>query len=110
MFAAVDLHNDVHAILVGEPTSNKPNHYGQMESFELPNSKIKVTYSTKHFHLIRNADPPSLDPDIDVPCSLEDFLAGRNPVFDAVLRLPLKEETLRGGNKSSTRLQPSGLE
>jgi hypothetical protein len=86
MFAAVDLHDDLHAILVGEPTGNKPNHYGQAAAFELPNSKLKVKYSTKHFHLIRNADPPSLKPDIFVPYSLVDYLAGRDPVLDAVLR------------------------
>jgi hypothetical protein len=92
MFAAVALHNDLHAILVGEPTGNKPNHYGQVSSFELPNSKLKVQYSTKHFYLIHNADPPSLNPDIYVLCSLEDYLAGRDPVLDAALRRPLKQE------------------
>jgi hypothetical protein len=91
MFAAVELHNDLHAVLVGEPTGNKPNHYGQMETFELPNSKLKVSYSTKHFHMIRNADPSTLKPDIPVPCSLEDYMAGRDPVMDAVLRRSPKQ-------------------
>ncbi len=90
VFAAVYFHNDLHTILIGEPTGNKPNHYGQFESFELPNSKLKVQYSTKHFHLVRDADPPSLDPDVFVQRSLEDYLAGRDPVLDAALRHPLQ--------------------
>jgi len=86
MFAALDLRKDLGALLVGEPTGNKPNHYGEVGSFELPNSKLKVQYSTKHMHPIRNADPPSLAPDVYVPCLLEDYLAGRDPVLDVVLR------------------------
>jgi hypothetical protein len=90
IFAVNRLQGDLHAILIGQPTGNKPNHFGQVASFELPNSKLKVKYSTKHFHMVRNGDPRSFDPDIDVPYSLEDFLAGRDPVFDAALRRPLK--------------------
>jgi len=90
VFAAVYFRNDLHAILIGEPAGNKPNHYGQFESFELPNSKLKVQYSTKHFHLMSDADPPSVKPDIFVQRSLEDYLAGRDPVLDAALRHPLQ--------------------
>jgi hypothetical protein len=52
----------------------------------LPNSKLTVKYSTKHFQPIRNADLPLLAPDVYVPCSLEDYLAGHDLVLDAVLR------------------------
>jgi C-terminal processing protease CtpA/Prc len=78
-----------HAILVGEPAGNKPNHYGSAESFNLPNSKLAVEYSTKYAHLIRDADPLSLEPDITVPSTLNDFLAGRDPVLGAALHHPL---------------------
>jgi len=47
--AVMDFPHDLHAILVGEPTGNKPNHYGQQQNFELPNSRLMVHYSTKHF-------------------------------------------------------------
>jgi hypothetical protein len=90
MFAAMNFRDGLHAILVGEPTGNKPNHYGQAESFVLPNSKLKVAYSTKHFHLIQDADPSTLAPDIFVPYSLNDFLAGRDPVLEAALHHPLQ--------------------
>ena len=79
-----------HAILVGEPAGNKPNHYGSAESFKLPNSKLEVEYSTRYTRLIRDADPSSLDPDIPVPSRLNDFLAGRDPVLEAALHHPLQ--------------------
>lgn len=85
MFAAVDFRDRLHAILVGEPTGNKPNHYGDLRYFLLPNSNLRVNYSTKHFHLIKYADPSTLEPDIFTPQSLNDFLAGRDPVLEAAL-------------------------
>jgi hypothetical protein len=90
VMAVMDFRNDLHAILVGEPTGNKPNHYGQQQNFELPNSRLMVHYSTKHFRLTPDADPPTVEPDILAPASLADFLAGRDPALDAALRHPLQ--------------------
>jgi C-terminal processing protease CtpA/Prc len=90
MFAAMDFRDGIHAILVGEPPGNKPNHYGEQRNFSLPNSKLMVNYSTKHFHLIKDADPSTLKPDIAVRRSLGDFLAGRDPVLEAALHHPLQ--------------------
>ena len=56
----------------------------------LPNSKLKVQYSTQYVRQIHDADPLSLDPDIFVPYSLNDFLAGRDPVLEAALHHPLQ--------------------
>jgi hypothetical protein len=90
VMAVMDFRNDLHAILVGEPTGNKPNHYGQQQNFELPNSRLMVHYSTKHFRLTPDADPPTVEPDILAPASLADFLAGRDPALDAALHHPLQ--------------------
>jgi hypothetical protein len=88
MFAVRDFRDGLEAILVGEPTGNKPNHYGQAESFVLPNSKLKVQYSIKHFHLAEDGDPPAFYPDIAVPVSIQDFLTARDPVLAAALHHP----------------------
>jgi serine/threonine protein kinase len=85
LMAAMDFRSDLHAILIGEPTGNKPNHCGQQEDFSLPNSTLLVHYATKHFHLMQDADPSTLAPDITVPSTLDDFLAGRDPVLEAAL-------------------------
>jgi hypothetical protein len=88
--AVMDFRNDLHAVLVGEPTGNKPNHYGEQQSFLLPNSKLRVQYSVKHMQLMPNADPSTIEPDILAPPALKDFLAGRDPALDAALRHPLQ--------------------
>jgi hypothetical protein len=78
------------ATFVGEPTGGKPNNYGDVNYFQLPNSKLIVNYAVKHFQLTDDGDPPSRDPDVLITRSREDFLAGRDPVLDAVINLPAK--------------------
>lgn len=73
------------ATLVGEPTGGKPNCYGDIGVFGLPNSGLQVRYSKKYFRLTKDGDPPSREPDITVTRSWEDYLAGRDPVLDAVI-------------------------
>jgi hypothetical protein len=84
---AVKLKRDTQAILVGEPTSGKPYHLGQVESMRLPYSKIRVQYSTQYCG-DSSFDSPTLAPDITVQLSSIDFFAGRDPVLDAVLAYP----------------------
>lgn len=84
---AVDLKRRARAILVGEPTGGKPNHYGQVASFTLPNSGIRISYSTRFFRLLSDSDPASLEPDVRVELSSRDYLEGRDPVLETILDL-----------------------
>lgn len=70
--------------LVGEPTAQRPNCFGEIRGFELPNSGLALDCSTKRFHL-DPADPPSLVPDRVVLTTFEDVYHGRDPVLAAVL-------------------------
>jgi hypothetical protein len=83
---ALDLRRNLGAILVGEPTGGKVNSYGEVGEFKLPNSGLRVQYSTRFFKVIENDNSPALEPDIQVPRTLDDALAGRDPVLDAALR------------------------
>lgn len=74
------------AIFIGEPTGGKPNCYGEVHTFALPNSGLMVQYAVKHFQLISDGDPPSREPDLIVTHSWADYLAGRDAVMDAVLK------------------------
>jgi len=85
MFAAWHLREDLHAILIGAPTGDKPNGWGDVKPLILPNSKLQIYYSTKHFTLIPDADPPSIEPDLTVPFTSADFLAGRDPALETAL-------------------------
>jgi len=82
---AITLRREIGAILVGEPTGGKPNAYGQVSTFLLPNSALPVSYSTRFFRLLTDSDPDSLYPNIDAAVSAADYRAGRDPALEAVL-------------------------
>jgi hypothetical protein len=88
--ATMDFRDHLHAILVGEPLGEKPNSYGEVRSFKLPNSGLEVRYSTNFQRLMKDADPPFLAPDVLVTRSLDDFHAGRDPALDAAIHHPLQ--------------------
>lgn len=80
--------------LVGVPTSGSVNHFGEVGSFNLPNSGIRVSYSNKMIWLGDYLDAAqgygieSLKPDLTVYESLEDYLNGIDTVVEAVLKNP----------------------
>ncbi|MEM1126863.1 MAG: hypothetical protein AAGI71_09455 [Bacteroidota bacterium] len=81
---ALELHERWNGLLVGTPTGGKPNHYGEVRGFNLAQSRLRVNHSTKYFTLLPNADPASLNPDIQVPLRAADFFAGRDAALEAV--------------------------
>jgi hypothetical protein len=84
MMNAVEMKNAYGAILVGDPTGGKPNHYGEVRTFDLPRSRLKIQYSTKYFRQV-DGDPPSVAPDVAAPLSWSDWSSGRDPVLEAAL-------------------------
>jgi hypothetical protein len=83
---ARNLQTELHAKLIGEPAGEKLNSYGEVRSFQLPNSHLRVQYSTKFFRLARNGDESVFQPDVTIGRTLADVLASRDPVLDAALR------------------------
>ena len=77
-------HENLKAILVGEPTGDGLNTLGNARPFVLPNSKITGQYTTK---LIGNpkAAPVTPQPDIAAPRTLASDLAGRDPALEAAI-------------------------
>lgn len=82
----VELRDRARARLAGEPTMEKPNIYGDQRFFDLPNSHIRVFYSTRYFRFLKNADPPWWAPDQRIETTAADFLAGRDPVLEWIER------------------------
>jgi hypothetical protein len=82
---ALELKNQTAALLAGEPTGGKPNHFGEIKLFQLPHSKIPIQYSTKYF-AIASEDTSSLLPDIPVEVNLDDYLNDVDPVLEAVIK------------------------
>lgn len=89
MLNAAELHRHAGAILVGEPSGGKPNGYGEVEHFRLPNSGLTVWYSTKYVLAYpERGDAPALVPDVQVPVSSAAYFAARDPVLDSLLSGP----------------------
>jgi hypothetical protein len=82
---AVQIENEVGAVLVGEPTGGKPNSFGEIDTFTLAHSGLTVHISTKYFRLFEDEDPPSLMPDIVVEVESKDYFSITDPVLDTVL-------------------------
>jgi C-terminal processing protease CtpA/Prc len=71
------------ATLVGEPTGGSPNHFGEVRTLRLPNSKLEIWYSTKRFE----RGPPgatTIEPDLRAEAAFADWVEGRDPVLDAI--------------------------
>jgi hypothetical protein len=83
---AMTLKSRYGAVLVGEPSGGSPNHFGEVTSFELPNTKLKVFYSQKRFERA----PPgttTITPDHVARATFADYLAGRDVVLDLIRTL-----------------------
>jgi hypothetical protein len=81
---ALQLKNQTAALLAGEQTGGKPNHFGEIKIFQLPHSKIPIQYSTKYFSASEK-DSPTLSPDIPIKVDFEDYLNNIDPVLETVI-------------------------
>lgn len=77
---AMDFKRLTNAIFVGEETSGKPNHFGEIRKFQLPNSKLYVNYSTKYFKRT-DQNLNTITPDVKIETSFSDFVKGVDPVY-----------------------------
>jgi hypothetical protein len=55
----------------------------------LPNSQLRVSYATKYFRMLPDADPPSLEPEIATPVTIVNQLAGHDAALTAALTAAL---------------------
>lgn len=81
---AIALKNKTNAIMIGQPTGGRPNHYGEVKAFNLPNTGLRVQYSTKYFQY-SSEDTESIFPDINVENTFIDYSNGIDPVIRVIL-------------------------
>lgn len=72
--------------IVGEPTGGAPSQWGDPSAVDVPSAGVTVRVATTYQRFGR---PGALttEPDVLVPLTVEDFLAGRDPVLERALRL-----------------------
>ncbi|HYK20790.1 MAG TPA: hypothetical protein VEV42_08655 [Pyrinomonadaceae bacterium] len=85
MSNAADFRNDLHAILVGEPTGARPNGYQENREFSLPNSHLGVSYSTR-LYKFQEKDTPGIMPDKRIDPDWPSYKRGVDPVLAWILR------------------------
>ncbi len=88
MANAADFRNDLHAILVGEPTGARPNGYQENREFSLPNSHLGVSYSTQ-LYKFQEKDTPGIMPDMRIDPDWQSYRRGTDPVLAWILRQTL---------------------
>ena len=85
MMNALEMRNRTEALLLGEPTGQKPNSFGEIISVDLEGTDLKLQVSTRYFHQIADGDPAAIFPDVEVGISAEQYFAGEDPVLEAAL-------------------------
>ena len=79
---AVEIMEAFDVLVLGENTGGKPNHFGEVRRFVLPESKMVVSHATKYFTLMDD-DPPAIIPDIHTPDTFVSFMKGIDPSLEA---------------------------
>lgn len=82
VWITVDLKQEMNALIVGEPSSNRPNHYGNVSGFNLPNSGLRVSYSNNYWDIYEEVDV--LEPDIPVYRDFDDYVNGVDTVLEHI--------------------------
>jgi hypothetical protein len=81
------LERNTKAIFVGEPTGERPNHYGDAEAITLPSSGIEINLSRKYWEDSQPGDPRLWTaPAIQAPLTLRLFRDGSDPALEAIWR------------------------
>lgn len=78
---AIQIQTSLHAKLIGEAPNGDPNKPGDILPLELPESGLTIFYSTK----LLDRNPNTLEPDVPIDYTIEDFILGNDPVLNAAL-------------------------
>jgi len=72
------------AILVGQMIGEKPNSFQEAREMRLPNSHLRVRYSTQYYHFVVRG-PNAIRPDHELVPTWADYRLGRDPVLAWIL-------------------------
>ena len=81
---AIDFREIAHATLVGETIGERPNSYSENDEMRLPGSQIQVSYSTMYYKFLPQEG--LVTPDKEILPTWADWVAGRDPVLDWIVR------------------------
>jgi len=89
---ATELDMHTQTIFVGEPTGGKPNSFGDMGRFMLPNNDFQVWYSRWEMHQsLRDDHRPAIYPELKAPLTHADYVNNTDPALEVILNYEPKE-------------------
>jgi hypothetical protein len=87
---ATDLEQETGAAFAGEAMGGSPNLYGDARQIHLPYGTQDLYMATRYWERSTPGDERiTIEPTIRVSLSSADYFAGRDPVLDAILKVPL---------------------
>lgn len=94
MNLASDLEHNTRAIFVGEPTGSSPNFYGEDFYFQLPNSGLSGTVSSRYWQGGKTSDDPRkwIAPELPAILTADNFRNGVDPCMKTIFEFLEKEE------------------
>ena len=85
MVNALQFRELLNAKIVGEPTGANPNGYQDLGQFNLPNSKVIITYTKRLFRL-QEVNTEGVQPDILIIPKWEKYEKGVDEVLEWVIK------------------------
>ncbi|ANM31493.1 hypothetical protein ABI59_20875 [Acidobacteria bacterium Mor1] len=86
MDAVLQLRRRAAPILIGERPRGRPNTVGDVETLRLPNSGLRLDYSTRIYDRAPDlASEAYLPLDVPAPSTWEDYVSGRDPSLEAAI-------------------------
>ena len=99
MMFVTRMERNTHVLFAGEPAGGKPNHYGDVARYSLPNSKIAFRLSPLyHEESFAGDERRYQEVQISVPLRSVDYFGSGDPVLEAVLDAissRIEDESLR---------------
>lgn len=77
------IRKNTNATFLGEPTGGTPRHYGVTKGFSLPNSKLKISYSTTFVNVSDDYNE-SFMPDKKIEVTIDDYKNNIDPVMEFI--------------------------
>jgi hypothetical protein len=83
------LERDTNAVFVGEPTGERPNMYGDPQTFVLPNNRLQVHIASLYWQDMGPRDHrDTTGPEIAAELTEDDYERGIDPAMEAIERDP----------------------
>ena len=74
------------ARFIGQPTADRPNHYGETNIFVTPNSALPIIHASEYYQTsVPNDQRRYREPDIAVSYTFADYAAGTDAVLETAL-------------------------